>query len=130
MAMKTKKAKKVDVKAGDKVYLWKSASFVNREEKRELTEAHVMEVNTASIHVQLGTQRLRFDKRTLKCRDGVGGSMQLFVDPNEFYEAWDKKQETIRLRREVQELNDSASLETLKQVHALYVEASKQFKTQ
>lgn len=120
----------MDVKAGDKVYLWKSASFVNREETRELKEAYVMEVNTASIYVQLSALRLRFDKRTMKCRNGMGGYAQLFVDPNEFYEAWDKKQETIRLRREVQELNDSASLETLKQVHALYLEALKQHKAQ
>lgn len=125
MTTKIKKAKKVEVKVGDKVYLWQSSSFINREEKRELMEVFVMEVNTASIYVQRGEQKLRFDKRTLKHRDGMGGYLQLYVDPNDFYEEWDKKQEIVRFRSEIQKFTESASLDILKQVHAIYSANSK-----
>ena len=124
---KTPKAKKPEVNKGDKVYLWQSSSFLNREEKRELTEGYVMEVNTASIYVQCENQKtkIRFDKRSRISRDGFGGYLELFVYSDEFYDRWDRKEELIQLRREVMEFTKSAPESILKQVRELYSNGSK-----
>lgn len=124
---KSTKAKKPEVNVGDKVYMWQSASFLNREEKRELTEGYVMEANTSSIYVQCEDRKtkIRFDKRSRISRDGYGGHLELFADPNEFYDRWDRREEIIQLRKEIMEFTKSAPADILKQVHALYSNGSK-----
>ena len=121
-AKQVKKVKRPVINVGDTLYLWDSPSFLNRETKRELEEAEVTKVNTASVYVKQGKRELRFDKKTLQYRDGFGGYTQAFVDPNTFYQKWDRDVETRKLREAITAFTKSANYETLKHVHAIYVE--------